>query len=128
MTTTPSQFALTMLAVEFGFKACERGDNLERARKTAAKLLGPVASTPRLAGDGGRQYGFTYPRTTSDRDRPVSEFKKSLAFVLRHMAGQEADRRKVTMRLTRDLSKSVQREETLLEVATMLDNIIVEGE
>lgn len=114
-----------MLAVEYGYKGCERGDNLQLTLAKARDLLGPP-STPHTTTDA-RQWGYTWPVTSSDRT-PVASFKAGAAKVLRHMADQEATRRGVAMRLTKEKSISVAREDAWREAAKMLDNIIIEGE
>lgn len=57
------------------------------------------------------ELGFTYFRTASDTDKPVTIFSRQTAVELRRLAGK------------RGLDVS-----TCLRLAQMMDNIIVEGE
>lgn len=79
--------------------------------------------------------GYTWPITSSDH-RPVQSFKTGLANYLRRMAEDEIrDRRSNVSRIqatapqgTHAIAASFAREDTLLEVATLCDAIVIEGE
>lgn len=72
-------------------------------------------------------HGFTYPRTTSDTDKPVTAFKATLATMIRRMADRE-ERTQLTLRKMRDVYKSKWTVAAYRTVADMLDNVIIEGE
>lgn len=60
---------------------------------------------------------LVYPRTSSDGEKPVTIFKAEMAKVLRKLAKKEID----------DL-KRIARGNAMLDIADMLDNMIIEGE
>lgn len=70
--------------------------------------------------------GFTWPITASD-NRPVHSFKTGLANFLRRMAEDEIRNRRPSVG-PHELSRSFAREDTLLEVADLCENIVIEGE
>ena len=72
--------------------------------------------------------GFTYPRTSSDGDKPVTLFKETLEKVLRQMADKEVARATNPLKLQRDIRDSLVRADTYLTIADMCRDIIIEGE
>lgn len=71
---------------------------------------------------------FTYPRTSSDGDKPVTLFKAAMAKTLRLMADNEEQRAKVTLSLKRDLIKAHATASAYRTAADLLDSTIIEGE
>lgn len=62
--------------------------------------------------------GYTYPRTSSDTDKPVTEFKKHLAQTINTMA----DRAQQRIAIERGVVQGYR------NIVEMLNNIIIEGE